>query len=54
MTMNVPEATASEQDLRPNLAVLFGVGSAVALISAMSAPTLKALSPAPVRMTTRT
>jgi len=30
--------TASEHDLRPNLAVLFGAGSAVALISALSLP----------------
>jgi leader peptidase (prepilin peptidase) / N-methyltransferase len=30
--------TASEHDLRPNLAVLFGAGGAVALISALSLP----------------
>jgi leader peptidase (prepilin peptidase) / N-methyltransferase len=36
--MNAQETTASGQDLCPNLAVLFGAGGAVALISAMSLP----------------
>ena len=38
MTIDVREATASGQDLCPNLAVLFGLGGAVALISVMSLP----------------
>jgi leader peptidase (prepilin peptidase)/N-methyltransferase len=36
--MDVQETTASRHDLCPNLAVLFGAGGAVALISAMSLP----------------
>ena len=36
--MDAEETTASAQDLCPNLAVLFGVGSAVAFISVMSLP----------------
>jgi leader peptidase (prepilin peptidase) / N-methyltransferase len=36
--MDAQETTASWHDLRPNLAVLFGAGGAVALISAMSLP----------------
>ena len=32
------EAIVSEGDLRPNLAVLFGAGGAVALVSTMSLP----------------
>jgi leader peptidase (prepilin peptidase) / N-methyltransferase len=36
--MDAPEATASEQDLCPNPAVLFGAGAAAALISALSLP----------------
>ncbi len=38
MTMEVQEMTASEQDLRPNPTVLFGVGGAVALVSTLSLP----------------
>jgi leader peptidase (prepilin peptidase) / N-methyltransferase len=38
VTMDAQETTASGQDLCPNLGVLFGVGGAVALISAMSLP----------------
>jgi len=38
VTIDVREATASGQDLCPNLAVLFGLGGAVALISVMSLP----------------
>jgi leader peptidase (prepilin peptidase) / N-methyltransferase len=36
--MDAQETTASRHDLHPNLAVLFGAGSAVVLISAMSLP----------------
>ena len=36
--MDASETTASGQDLCPNLAVLFGVGSAMAFISVMSLP----------------
>ena len=36
--MDAQETTASRPDLHPNLAVLIGAGSAVALISAMSLP----------------
>ena len=36
--MHAEQTTASGQNLCPNLAVLFGVGSAVALISAMALP----------------
>jgi leader peptidase (prepilin peptidase) / N-methyltransferase len=36
--MDVPETTVSGQGLCPNLAVLFGVGGAVALISSVSLP----------------
>jgi leader peptidase (prepilin peptidase)/N-methyltransferase len=36
--MDVPETTVSGQDLCPNLAVLFGVGAVVALISTVSLP----------------
>jgi len=38
VTMDAQETTALRQDLCPNLAVLFAVGGAVALISAMSLP----------------
>ena len=38
MTMDAQESTASRHDLCPDLAVLFGAGGAVALISAMSLP----------------
>jgi leader peptidase (prepilin peptidase) / N-methyltransferase len=38
VTIDVQETTASRHDLRPNLAVLFGAGGAVALISAISLP----------------
>jgi leader peptidase (prepilin peptidase) / N-methyltransferase len=38
VTIDAPETAASRHDLHPNLAVLFGAGSAVALISAMSLP----------------
>ena len=38
MTTDVETTASGEQDLRPNLAVLFGVGAAVALISTVSLP----------------
>ena len=38
MTIDARETTASGQDLCPNLAILFGLGGAVALISVMSLP----------------
>ncbi len=36
--IDAQETIASEEDLRPNLAILFGVGGAVALISTISLP----------------